>query len=130
MTANEVNSRHRNFAIDFLRKASRAPNDSLTRKEFDQISQQQQRQRRMGQQRRNGQTGNTGGGRTWGPEIVPQMFSRFDANSDGYISREEAGRPGSLINVNFDKWDQATNQDGRLSREEVRARLTAEPASL
>ncbi len=118
MTIDEIRPRHRDFAVDFLRKASRASTDSLTREEFEQINQQQRRD------------GGSGGGRTWGPEIIPQMFSRFNANNDGYITREEASRPGSLVNANFETWDQATDKDGRLSREEVRERLTAEPASL
>jgi len=127
LTVDEIRPRHRDFAVDFLRKASRAPSDSLTREEFEQIDQQQNRQRRIAQQRRNGVSE---GGRAWGPEIVPQMFSRFDANGDGYISREEARRPGSLVNSNFEKWDQETDKDGRLSRDEIRERLSAEPATL
>ena len=130
MTASEVDPKHRDFAVEFLRKASRSPSDSLTREEFEQINQQQRRQRQIAQRSRNGQDGGSGGGRTWGPEIIPQMFSRFDANNDGYIIREEASRPGSLVNANFETWDQATDQDGRLSREEVKERLTAEPATL
>ena len=130
MTIDEIGPRHREFAVDFLRKASRAPTDSLTREEFEQINQQQSRQRLIAQRRRNGQDGGSGVGRTWGPEIIPQMFSRFDANNDGYITREEASRPGSLVNANFEKWDQATDHDGRLTREEVKERLTANPTTL
>lgn len=129
MTVSEAEPKHRDFAVDFLRKASRAPDDSLTREEFDSISARQQRQQQMARQRLASQSGNRGNERAWGPEIVPQMFSRFDANEDGYISREEASRPGSLVNEYFDKWNRETNEDGRLSRNEIKARLAEEPAT-
>lgn len=121
----EVAKKHKPFAIDYLRKASRASDDFLTKEDYDFIVAQQQRQRQPQQrQTRQGQSG----GRAWGPSIVPQMFSRFDRNQDDVITRQEASRPGSLINEYFDKWDSETNKDGELTKEEVTARLTAEPA--
>ena len=130
MTVMEIAKRNQPFAQDFLRKASRAPDDRLTREDYDFIQGQQQRQRQQMQQRRQGQgqRGRQTGGRAWGPQLVPQMFSRFDRNQDDIISREEASRPGSLVNEYFDKWDSETNQDGQLTKEEIIERLTEEPA--
>jgi Ca2+-binding EF-hand superfamily protein len=129
LTVAETKRPHRLFASEFFRKASRSESDTLSRDEYDRILQEQQRQRQA-MQRRQGQGGQTDGSRAYGPEIVPQMFSRFDSDGDGAINREEASRPGSLVNQHFDRWDRETNGDGRLTREEVRARLTAQPASL
>ena len=129
MTVMEMAQMHQPFAVDFLRKASRAPDDRLTREDYDFFQGQQQRQRQQMQRRRQGQGqgGRQAGGRAWGPQIVPQMFSRFDRNQDDIITREEASQPGTLVNEYFDKWDSETNQDGQLTKDEVIDRLTAEP---
>lgn len=129
MTISEVAKKHQLFVVDFLRKASRAPDDELTRKDYDFI---QGRQQGQGQQRVSGQgqrkTARQTGGRAWGPQIVPQIFSRFDKNGDDIITRKEASNPGSLVNEYFDKWDKETDQDGQLTKNEITARLTEEPA--
>ena len=126
MTISEVAKRHQPFVVDFLRKASRAPDDILTRKDYDFI----QGLQRQGQQpqRRPGQGGGQPAGRAWGPQIVPQIFSRFDKDGNDIITREEASNPGSLVNEYFDKWDNETDQNGQLTKDEITERLTAEPA--
>ncbi len=126
-TIGEIAKKHRNYAVDFLRKASRAPDDKLSRQDYDFI---QGRQQGQGQQRPSGrgQVAQQTGGRARGPQIVPQMFSRFDKNGDEIITRKEASRPGSLVNEYFDKWDKETDQDGQLTKAEITERLTAEPA--
>ena len=101
----------------------------MSRDEYDRILKEQQRQRQA-MQRRQGQGGQGRSTRGYGPEIVPQIFERFDADGDGAITRKEASRPGSLVNQYFDQWDRETNGDAKLTREEIRARLTEEPATL
>ena len=130
-TLEEVTQKNRAFAADFLRKASRAPSDSLTRQDYDFITQEQQRLRQQAQRRqssssRSGNTSRPG----FGPGIVPQIFSRFDNDDDGIITRKEASRPGSLLNEYFDKWDTETNGDGELSKNEITSRLEEKPAVL
>jgi len=131
-TASEAKEEHRLFATEFLRKASRAPSDALTRDEFLFIVQQQERQRaaqRAAQQRQaQGGAPRAGAGRGYGPEIVPQIFSRFDKDGDDKLTREEASNPRSLVNEYFDKWD--TDDDGVLTREEVSTSLRKELAVL
>ena len=128
MTISEVARKHQLFVVDFLRKASRAPDDKLTREDYDIIQGRQQGQQQ--QRRQQGQGRAQAGGRAYGPQIVPQMFSRFDKNQDGIITRQEARQPGSLVNEYFEKWDSETNGDGKLSKEEVTERLTEEPAAM
>jgi hypothetical protein len=130
LTVSEVKETHRAYTIDFFRKASRSPADSLSREEYDFIIAQQEQLRQRSQQRRQPQQGQQTNQRAYGPEIAPQIFSRFDADKDDQITRMEASRPGSLINEYFDKWDSETNGDGILSRDEIIARLSDEPAAL
>ena len=130
ISLSEVKETHRAFVIDFFRKASRSPADSLSREEYDFILDQQGRQRQRSQQREQAPQAQQPNQRAYGPGIAPQIFSRFDADQNDQITRKEASRPGSLINEYFDKWDSETNGDGILSREEVVACLTAQPAAI
>ena len=57
---------------------------------------------------------------------MPQIFSRFDKDKDGKLTREEANSPSSLVNEYFDKWD--ADKDGVLTREEITASLSKERA--
>jgi hypothetical protein len=125
ITLSEVKKKHHPYVIDFFRRASRSAADSLSRDEWDFIIEQQGQSRQRPQQGRQPQQQNQ---RAYGPGIVPQMFSRFDANKDDRMTRKEASSQGSLINEYFDKWDSETNGDGILTREEVTARLSDEPA--
>ena len=130
ISLSEVKKTHRAFVIDFFRKASRSAADSLSREEYDFILAQRDQPRQRSQQRRQPQQGQQANQRAYGPEIVPQIFSRFDSNKDDQITRKEASRPGSLVNEYFDKWDSETNGDGILTREEVLARLFEAPAAI
>jgi hypothetical protein len=114
-TASEAKEEHRLFATEFMRKASRAPSDTVTRKEFLFIVQTQQQRVQRG-----------GTDRGYGPAIVPQIFSRFDTNDDGNLTREEANNPRSLVNEYFDTWDNDNN--GVLTREEITTSLQKERA--
>jgi hypothetical protein len=116
LTIPETRREHRAFAIDMFRKASRSPADSITRAEFRVIQQNRAPQQQRG----------APGARGYGPEIVPQIFSRFDGNNDNQLTREEASNPGSLVNEYFDRWD--TDGDGVLKREEIVASLRKERA--
>ena len=89
-----------------MRKASRAPSGVVTREQFEFIMRRQQR--------------------GFGPEIVPQIFSRFDKDDDAKLTRQEASDPRSLVNEYFDKWDK--DKDGQLTRQEITASLKEERA--
>lgn len=117
-TASEVQEEHHQFVVDFMRRASRAPSDSITQEEFRVILQRQQP--------RQGAPAGGGNQRGYGPRIVPQIFSRFDKNKDDRLTREEANNPSSLVNEYFDKWD--SDKDGVLTREEITSSLSKEPA--
>ncbi|MEO2015827.1 MAG: hypothetical protein ABGZ53_15815 [Fuerstiella sp.] len=111
ITVSEAKEEHRLFAVNFLRKASRAPSDSLTRKQFDFIIER----------------GNNPGGRAFGPNVVPKIFSRFDKNNDDQLTREEASDKSSLVNRSFDKWD--IDGDDILTREEITTSLEKDRAA-
>ena len=119
LPANEAKEEQRLFATDFMRKASRAPSDTITQEDFLFIIQRQQ-------QPAQGERAGDGTQRGRGPRIVPQIFSRFDKDKDGKLTREEANSPSSLVNEYFDKWD--ADKDGVLTREEITASLSKERA--
>ncbi|MCP4786829.1 MAG: hypothetical protein GY903_08530 [Fuerstiella sp.] len=111
ITVSEAKEEHRPFALNFLRKASRAPSDSLTRKQFDFIIQR----------------GVNPGGRAYGPNVVPKIFARFDRNNDDQLTREEANNKSSLVNRSFGKWD--IDGDNILTREEITTSLEKDHAA-
>ena len=85
--------------------------DSLTRKQFDFIMQR----------------GNKPGGRSYGPNVVPKIFARFDKNNDDQLTREEANNKTSLVNRSFGKWD--IDGDDILTREEITAGVEKDRAA-
>jgi Ca2+-binding EF-hand superfamily protein len=60
-----------------------------------------------------------GGGRGNPDEMLTRLFTQFDKNGDGKISRDEAA--GGPLEEMFDRADQ--NKDGFLTRDEVRAAM-------
>ena len=59
----------------------------------------------------------------WG---LPLTFNSFDANRDGYVSRQEAGA-SPLLASQFDQLDK--DRDGKLSPEELGAAVQEAPAT-
>lgn len=55
---------------------------------------------------------------------LPLTFNSFDANKDGYVSRQEAGT-SPLLASQFDQLDR--DRDGRLSPEELGAAVQEAP---
>jgi Ca2+-binding EF-hand superfamily protein len=104
MTVAENQEPHRAFVQDTLRKASRAPDQSLSRDEYDLMKLSQTRTKRSGDK-----------GKRAAPPIS-QLFKQFDQDQDKRLTSAElpAGLRSRVV-----RWD--TDKDGFVTAEELHA---------
>ncbi|MDB4809846.1 hypothetical protein OAH34_01480 [bacterium] len=106
LTVDESPTEYRDYAKEFFRKASRSPNDEINRQDYSKIV----RQRSSGSRRVG-----------YGPEIIPQILTRFDSDQNGILSRAEVKNPSSVVFRFFKQWD--LDGDQQLTRKEMEESL-------